>query len=145
MKKPVVVPVTQFLLVFLLAYTGVSKWLGYEKFKGVLSQSPWINTWAPAIAFLLPVIELVIAVLLVIPATAYLGLLASLAILFVFTCYLILMILFAPHMPCACGGVIESLGWRSHILFNLFFLGMSFAAVYYYDHHKGVSQKPAKE
>jgi uncharacterized membrane protein YphA (DoxX/SURF4 family) len=139
----VLVTITQFLLVLLFVYTGISKWIAHDKFKGVLSKSPWVNNWAAVIAYLLPAIEILIAILLVIPTTIEVGLKLALVLLVLLTCYLGAMLVFAPQLPCACGGVIESLGWKSHILFNLVFVGLTMAAIRYYQ--QGRSRKPATE
>jgi len=43
----------------------------------------------------------------------------------ILTVYLALMLGTEKHLPCSCGGAIESLTWRQHILFNLFFLALA--------------------
>jgi putative oxidoreductase len=41
----------------------------------------------------------------------------------VFTGYVILVLInFFGRVPCSCGGVIQVLGWKTHMVFNLFFL-----------------------
>lgn len=126
------ITLTRFLLVLLFVYTGTSKLIGQEKFLRVLMKSPWLSYVAMPIAYLLPAVEIVIAVLLVISKTIYTGLLLALLLLILFTGYLILMLLFSPQVPCACGGVIAALGWRAHILFNLFFIALSTFAILKY-------------
>lgn len=124
------IAITRFLLIVLFVYTATSKLIAHQQFQGVLSKSPWLNSVAPVISYLLPVTELVIAVLLVIPVTVYTGLYMALFLLIFLTIYLLLMVAFAPTLPCACGGVIGSLGWKSHIFFNLFFTCITIIAIW---------------
>jgi hypothetical protein len=49
-----------------------------------------------------------------------------------FTVYLAWMIQFAAHLPCNCGGVISSMSWKQHIVFNTMVLGMILYGIIYY-------------
>jgi len=114
------------LLIMLWLYAAVIKLLEYDKFIMQLGQSSLLGPVAGFTAIAVPLIEIVIAVLLVRNKTLTTGLYASAALLIVFTLYLTGMLLFSPKVPCACGGIIGSaLSWRSHIVFNLFFVGLS--------------------
>jgi hypothetical protein len=112
----------EFSLVFLFVYTAASKLLAFDRFRLALWQSPFIGRFSGLIAYALPAAELTIAILIIIPSTKRIGLLVSLWLLIVMTLYLIAMILFAGNLPCACGGVIEKLGWKGHIVFNIIFI-----------------------
>jgi hypothetical protein len=57
----------------------------------------------------------------------------------VFTLYLGYMLLFTPNRPCVCGGVIKTMSWDQHIVFNCFFILLSLIAIRF---HKLV-EKPA--
>jgi len=66
----------------------------------------------------------VLAVLLIIPVywIKRPALWASTLLMGVFTLYLSLMIKFVEKKLCHCGGVIESMGWKTHIVFNFIWL-----------------------
>lgn len=113
------------LLILLFVYTGLSKLLSIERFKDVLWQSPLISSGAGLLAWQVPLTELAMALLLFFPATRRAGLWAALVLLSLFTLYLGWMVLFSPHLPCSCGGVIGSLGWPGHIALNLAFIGLT--------------------
>jgi hypothetical protein len=119
-------------ILLLFLYTSLSKLLDYETFKSVLSASPLLRTVAGHIAWMLPVSELVIVLLLFLPPLRLKGLYASFILIGLFTLYLIYMILFAPNLPCSCGGVIRLLTWPEHIFFNLFFMLLSLTAILLY-------------
>lgn len=126
MKNTCIIHLTQeiagYLLVFLFTYTGVSKLMDRSSFEAVLLQSPLVMNYAIIISWLLPVVEIVIAILLLWKKYRITGLVLSLIVLVIFTIYIGYMILYIPSLPCSCGGVLKELSWRSHILFNLFFI-----------------------
>jgi uncharacterized membrane protein YphA (DoxX/SURF4 family) len=117
------------LIVFLFLYTGISKFLDPITFRSSLSMSPLLEHFAGIIALLLPIIEITIVVLLIIPRSRLWGLRLSAGLLSVFTIYLIGMVAFSKHLPCGCGGVISQLSWKGHILFNIFFVALSFYGI----------------
>lgn len=106
------------LLTALFGYTAFQKLLDYDRFRAVLSASPLIATGAGALAPALIAVELVVTLLLIFPRTRLLGLAASLVLLVLFTSYLGYMMLYSTQLPCSCGGVIASLSWQGHLLFN---------------------------
>jgi hypothetical protein len=44
---------------------------------------------------------------------------ASTFLMGIFALYLTLMVAFVEKKLCNCGGVIESMGWKTHIIFNV--------------------------
>src|SRR5690348_10873177 len=116
------------MLILLFVYAATTKLSDLASFRLQLSLSPFIGPWAGSIALGLPVIELATAALLTVKNTRFYGLLASLGLLTVFTLYIAAMLLSAVHLPCSCGGVISSLSWKEHLIFNLFFLAITIVA-----------------
>lgn len=119
-------------VLFLFLYTGVSKLLDFERFRDVLGTSPLLKHYAVLIAWSLPITEIILAILLFIPATRLNGLYGSLGIMLVFTVYLAWMVRFAEHLPCNCGGVISKLSWNQHIVFNLVVIILIIAGIICY-------------
>lgn len=106
------------LLILLFAYTALSKLLNLRAFSIALEAVPVLKKDAAIISWLLPVGELLIVLLLLMPATRTAGLYVSLIALTVFTGYLIYMVLFLSELPCSCGGALNNLSWKQHIIFN---------------------------
>lgn len=106
------------LLVLLFVYTGLTKLMDYTAFRAALIKSPPLRSWAGTIAWALPVAELLVAILLLLPRWRGYGIGASLLLLVLLTGYLGWMILYAPHLPCNCGGVVSGMSWRQHVWFN---------------------------
>lgn len=125
MKKGIILEISGALLILLFVYTALSKLLHPEVFIAAMEQYVWLRPYAKTIAFLLPLSELLIAGLLLIPSMKKIGCWLSLAFLITVTVYLSWMLLFSPDLPCNCGGVLENLSWRQHVVFNLFFIGLS--------------------
>jgi len=71
--------------------------------------------------YLLPLSELVLIVLLILPGTRLLGMYASLFMLVLFTLYVggAVFHIYDRH-PCACGGLFNNLGWHRHFKVNIF-------------------------
>ena len=65
--------------------------------------------------------ELLVAAGLFIPVTRKAALLGALILMGLFTIYIGYMILFTPHLPCSCGGVLKQMSWRQHFVFNIVF------------------------
>jgi putative oxidoreductase len=117
------------LFIFLFVYTAISKFREFHSFKSVLAKSPLVGNYSELVAWILPSIELLVALVLFIPNTRQAGLLGSLVLMSLFTVYVGYMIIFVPHLPCSCGGVISGLSWKEHLFFNFFFMMLALAGI----------------
>ena len=118
-------------LVFLFVYTATSKFFRLYVFQAQLEKFPWIRHMAPIIAWAVPAVELVAACLLLTRRARRMGLYLSMALMVSFTLYLAFMLGTEKHLPCSCGGVISSMSWRQHLVFNLFFTGIAIMGLVY--------------
>lgn len=128
-KSRLLVEVTSALFILLFVYTGISKLFEVSNFAGTLSKSPLLGNYAGFISFALPLAELVVACLLFFPKTRKLGLWSSLSLMIAFTSYLVYMIYFTPHLPCTCGGVLATMSWKEHLVFNIAFTTLAIFAL----------------
>jgi len=129
-KRTTIVEVVVILNVILFLYTGIAKIMDYSVFKAQLEDSPIFGFAAKPVAILLPIIEFIVVVLFVIPRWRLKGLYFSLTLMIAFTAYIIAMFIVAPEMPCSCGGLIELLSWKQHIIFNSAFILFDLAGIY---------------
>lgn len=111
-----------YLLIFLWTYTGVSKLIDHDIFESTLHQSPIIKEYSAIISWLVPIVEITLVMLLFSKKYFRLALFFSLLLLFVFTGYIVYLILFIPALPCLCGGVLKAISWNGHLLLNSFFI-----------------------
>ncbi|WP_160714149.1 MauE/DoxX family redox-associated membrane protein [Chitinophaga solisilvae] len=130
MKRTVIIEIISLLLVILFLYTGISKMLDYPLFKGVIGTSPILKPVAPFIAMTLPTFECIVAVLLFIPKTRWIGLYLAFMMMIIFTAYIIAILSYGEHIPCSCGGVLEEMSWQTHLVFNVIFTCLSAWAIY---------------
>jgi putative oxidoreductase len=118
---------TCFLLVLLWAYAAASKLLEFSEFKQQIAAQalwPWLK---PLVIYLLPPVELIVAGLLLFERTIRAGWYASLLLLTAFSGYIALALLgLLNRVPCSCGGILARLSWPEHLVFNLFFLVLTF-------------------
>lgn len=129
MKQETAIKIICTLLVFLFAYAAISKLLDYSTFHVQLSQSPYITSFANVIAWALPVAELLVAVSFGFSNLRLYAFYAALFLLSLFTAYLIAMLNFSYYIPCSCGGLLSSLSWKQHIVFNIVFILLSLTGI----------------
>lgn len=123
------VALVSLLLTLLFVYTSVSKLLHLDTFQLRVERMPYIASSAPVISRGVPLLELVIAGLLWFPKYRNMALYASLVLLGLFTTYIIIVLTYSDSIPCSCGGVISTLGWRAHIFFNATFMLMALLGI----------------
>lgn len=116
---------------FLYMYTGYDKLRHVEVFIKGNSKIPLIGQHAELIGWGIPLLEILLAALLVFTfgKARQIALRVSVIMMGIFTLYLLLMLLFVPDRLCQCGGVIESMGWITHLIFNLIWLGAGVYAI----------------
>ncbi len=126
MNKPSAVSVISGLLTFLWVYAAMSKVLNYEQ-----SRMQMMNQVFPAminavLLWVIPITELLIAGLLLFSKSRMAGLILSAILLFLFSGYVLLVMLNVfGRIPCSCGGIISKLSWGQHLVFNLVFLALA--------------------
>jgi uncharacterized membrane protein YphA (DoxX/SURF4 family) len=132
MLRRTVLETIRLLFILLFVYTAVSKFLDYENFRAVIGQSPLLTRFAPVLAIVVPVAEIIIALLLVLPRYRRTGLYASFAMMMLFTTYIIVLMTLAEKIPCSCGGVISRMTWTQHLYFNIFFVLLALLGMWLY-------------
>lgn len=140
MIRKFIIEAVSFLLIVLFIYAAVSKILDFSNFRVQLGKSPILDLFASTIAVVVPTIEILISFILIFKKTRKLGLYASFALLMMFTFYLIVILNYSYYIPCSCGGILQGLSWRAHILFNSLFIGATALAILIY-REPGVEKK----
>ncbi|MFH6999410.1 MauE/DoxX family redox-associated membrane protein [Flavobacterium sp. FlaQc-57] len=127
--KNYVVEIICLLYVLLFVYAGVSKILDFENFQVQLGQSPLLSAFAFWVSWLVPLVELIITALLIIPKFRKIGLKASLGLMTMFTAYIFIILHYSSFVPCSCGGILEKMSWNVHLIFNIVFMILAMAAI----------------
>lgn len=110
------------LFIFLFTYAAISKLIESETFRLQLEQSPFLSSFAWLLAWGVPLIEITVALMFFSSKLRLVALYVSLLLMILFTVYITAVLFFADSIPCSCGGVIASLSWNEHLVFNLVFI-----------------------
>ena len=129
------------LLAILFIYAASSKLFDFQQFKIQLGQSPILTAYAHWVAWVVPMVEYVLALALILETFRLRALYGSFALMIMFTTYIVLVLNFSDYIPCSCGGVLEDLGWTEHIVFNLAFVLLAFVAILILEPKKTVKTK----
>lgn len=128
-KRTTIVEAIVLINIILFLYTGIAKIMDYDLFKEQLAVSPILSWAATPIAILLPIVEFLVVIMLIVPRWRLKGLYACFGLMTGFLLYIIAMYIFAPEMPCSCGGLIELLSWKGHMIFNAIFMLIDAVAI----------------
>lgn len=147
-KKSIILKAIRFALVALWVPVAVDKLWNLSGFHGTLLRQPLPDGWADILFWLLPLLELLAAVLIAWPQKTSgrgvrtddacqtkfrtvhhplrLGLALSTLLMLAFTLFILFGVLgWYDKRPCGCGSVISGLTWEQHLWFNLVFLILS--------------------
>lgn len=119
--KSLFIEVVCSLYILLFIYAAVSKILDYDTFKTQLGQSAILSPLADWLVLLVPITEVSIVALLFFKRTKFWGLYAAFVLMVLFTFYIYVILYYSAYIPCSCGGILEKMSWRQHLLFNVFF------------------------
>ncbi|WP_426330103.1 MauE/DoxX family redox-associated membrane protein [Pedobacter sp. R-06] len=119
------------LLILLWGTTAASKLGDLKGFQADLDKQVFTVAFTSFLLFAVPVSELIAALLLAFVKSRLIGLFLSLILIASFTIYIILILAgYFNKVPCSCGGVLKLLGWKMHLLFNLFFTAITLLTIY---------------
>jgi hypothetical protein len=123
--KRILSPVSYSTLIFIWSYTGIEKIIRFKESRKAFLNQPMPNEIEEVLAYVVPGVELLLALLLLLSATRWWGYLGSILLLSVFTTYVGLIWVGAfPRVPCNCAGILESLGWAEHFILNMICIGL---------------------
>jgi uncharacterized membrane protein YphA (DoxX/SURF4 family) len=128
-KKGIAIEAVADFFVILFLYTGISKLIDYSVFREQIAQSPVLEPISAWIAWLLPATEIAASALLFVPVWRLKGLYAALGLMILFTGYIVAIMTLSKHLPCSCGGIIEILSWKEHLVFNIVCTGLAITGV----------------
>lgn len=122
MKKKLAIEIICALFILLFTYAAVMKLMDVQKFTVQIGKSPLLVNYAGFVAWGIPILELMIAGMLVWGRFRLIGLYAAFTLMTMFTVYIIAILQFSYKIPCSCGGILESMGWTEHLIFNIGFV-----------------------
>lgn len=134
----IIIEIICLLYVLLFVYAATSKLLDFEHFRIELGQSPLLSAFADWISVLIPVVEYLTCLLILIPGFRQAGLFCAYGLMVMFTAYIFIILNYTSFVPCSCGGVLEKLDWKSHMIFNLFFVFLAMVGILLYNRKNNI-------
>jgi uncharacterized membrane protein YphA (DoxX/SURF4 family) len=128
----IIIDIITALFIILFVYAALSKISDFEKFKVQLGRSPLILAFAGWVAWVIPIFEVIIAVILAIKRFQLFGLYASFSLMVIFSSYIVAILKFSEYIPCSCGGILENMSWTEHLIFNSGFVLLGIIGVLLY-------------
>ncbi|MGE8514442.1 MAG: MauE/DoxX family redox-associated membrane protein [Chryseobacterium culicis] len=110
---------TAYFFILLFCYATISKMLDFENFQIQIAQSPLLSSFSGFVSYGILCAELAVCLLLILERTRIIGLYCSLFLMVCFSAYIYLILNYSEFVPCSCGGILEKMGWKTHLLFNL--------------------------
>ncbi|MFY0255406.1 MauE/DoxX family redox-associated membrane protein [Chitinophaga sp. 30R24] len=118
-------------IVILFVYTPTSKLLKVQEYILAMKAQPLLPWFQQFLIYAVPTSEYLVVILLAIPKYRKIGLNLSLVLLILFTGYISLIQLnYYGRIPCSCGGVIRSMNWYEHLIFNVFFIFINILSIW---------------
>lgn len=119
------------ILIVVWTYTGFDKLVRFKESRKAFLNQAMPNELEEILAYVIPGVELLLALLLLFSVTRWWGYVGSALLLTVFITYVGLIWVGAfPRVPCNCAGIIESLGWAQHFWMNLGLIGVAVFGVW---------------
>jgi uncharacterized membrane protein YphA (DoxX/SURF4 family) len=129
LKKSFLVEIISMWFIILFLYTGIAKLMEFDVFQEQLAESPILEPIVSLVAWGLPLTEFLISILLFFPKYRLKGLYLTFVLMILFTTYIITLFTISPELPCSCGGIVEQLSWKGHLIFNGFMIILSIAGI----------------
>ncbi|WP_284653484.1 MauE/DoxX family redox-associated membrane protein [Flavobacterium terrisoli] len=115
--------------ILLFSYAAFSKLSDYETFTIQLGQSPLLSAFAGWVSWFIPLLEILLAILLMFNRTRFFALVSSFGLMMMFSAYIYIILHYSEFVPCSCGGILEKMTWNEHLVFNLCFCFLSAFAI----------------
>ncbi len=110
---------TSYFFILLFCYASISKIMDFENFQVQIAQSPIFSSVAGFVSYGVLITELLVCLLLIFERTRIIGLYSSFFLMISFTIYIDVILNYSENVPCSCGGILEKMGWRTHLIFNV--------------------------
>ncbi|WP_410478909.1 MauE/DoxX family redox-associated membrane protein [Pedobacter heparinus] len=131
-KRILVVEVVCVLFILLFAYASVTKMLDFEQFRTELRRSPLLTFFATWVAIGIPMLEVILSIFLTIERFRLASIYCAYGLMVIFSAYIVAITKFADYIPCSCGGVLSSMNWKQHLVFNCAFIAFALIAIFIY-------------
>lgn len=127
--KSNIIYIVALLHIVLFTYAAVSKILDFQNFQIQIGQSPLLSAFAAWVSYGVPILEIGLVLLLLLPKYRWIGLYGSFLLMVMFSAYIFIILNYSSFVPCSCGGILEKMTWNEHLIFNLAFVLLGAVAI----------------
>lgn len=138
---PFIITAISYAFIVLFTYAAVSKLLDFENFQVQLGQSPLLAAFSEYIVWIIPLLEILIAIGLSINKYRKAALFSAYTLMIMFTAYIYIILHHSSFIPCSCGGVLEKMSWNQHLIFNAIFIILALLGILILDNPKSIYRK----
>ena len=129
--KPFILNFLAASLIGLFFYAAFSQLLNFEDTRRSMLNQVFPAFIAHILAYLIPLLELIVTALMIFVSTRWIGFYASAFLLLLFSAYiLITMSGVFGRIPCSCGGLLRSQSYWPQLLMNILFLFLAVIGIY---------------
>ncbi|QLE01994.1 hypothetical protein HX109_10675 [Galbibacter sp. BG1] len=123
-----------YLFMLLFVFAAATKLIERDSFFNNLNNSPIIyhQTMATIVSWIIPILEIAVAMLIAWPKTRKKGLYGALILMIFFTFYSAGIVFFSPYTSCSCGGIITLLNWPQHLMLNIVLILLALTGIKLY-------------
>jgi uncharacterized membrane protein YphA (DoxX/SURF4 family) len=132
LNKTLLADIISWLFIVLFIYAANSKFLDYKKFEVQIGKSPLLFPFSHWVVWAVPSLEIAISIVLLSKRYQLAALYAALTLMLIFTGYIVIILNYGAYIPCSCGGILENMNWKQHLVFNSVFdlLGIVVILIY---------------
>jgi uncharacterized membrane protein YphA (DoxX/SURF4 family) len=119
-RRSIYLSVLLFYFIWLLVFSGITK-LADQSFVNFWLNTPFLfeKSIAEVFAIVIPIVELLTAVLIGLRRTRRIGLYFAVLIFMIYATYSIWSLLNVNGIPCSCTGLIAKFSWKQYLYFNI--------------------------
>ncbi|HMR81532.1 MAG TPA: hypothetical protein PKE30_00265 [Niabella sp.] len=131
MRNQSILMILTFSLLLLWIPVSMEKILHFESFEKSMFKQPFPVWFIKPVSILLPIAEVLTAILLVFRKTRLLGFYFSFGLMLAFTGFVGMALMgMLKNALCNCATIINGMSWKAHFFFNLLFLIISAYGIY---------------
>lgn len=131
--KTRIIEFVSYFFILLFCYASISKIMDFENFQIQIAQSPLLSAFSDILSYGILVTELAVCILLIFEKSRKIGLYSSFVLMVSFTVYIYMILNYSEFIPCSCGGILEKMDWKTHLIFNIITVFVAAFAIILYE------------
>lgn len=144
-RHALVTTVAVFLCGVLFLFSAGDKLKNQQEFRVQVAKSPILTGHEDVVAWAVPIAEIAIATLMIVPFTRQAGLYGFFTVMLAFTGYIIILLNGAERPPCGCNALTEEMSLEWHAVMNVMFSALAAGTIILNDKRRNAqASKPIR-